>query len=209
MIVQLVGLEEDAGCYKFTSALKTSFKTLTSEVSVAGVQQVISRLREDNMGARTQADELAHLPREEILEIVITIIEMKPKPQRPPQLVAGVRTNVTSSAIEDEADAEEQPIDGWDCWSDGPVTLVSDNWTEQPRITTNTVDASVIRSAVEVGRARMNETTIIKKIKAAVLTPLRMACPSCTELLLLSFNKSHVALPLSLLSTTSSPESTG
>lgn len=30
VIVQLVGSEEDTGCYKFTSALKTAYKTLTS-----------------------------------------------------------------------------------------------------------------------------------------------------------------------------------
>lgn len=47
---------------------------------MAGVQQVVSRLRENNMGACTQADELAQLPRKETLEIVITIIEVKSMP---------------------------------------------------------------------------------------------------------------------------------
>lgn len=92
-------------------------------------------------------------------------------------------------------------MDGWEGWSDGPIAPASDGWTKLSRMSTTTVDASVIREAVKVGRACTNDFSNNKKMKTAVLTPMGMARPSNTELLLLSFNKSSGALHLSLPTT--------
>lgn len=129
----------------------------------------------------------------------------------PSKPIAGVRTGAPNIPNESEADTEEQVIDGWDGWSDSPVAPASDGWTEQPCISIVTTDASAIREAIKVGRACLNEFSNNKNIKAAVLMPLGMARSSNTELLLL-FNKSSGALPLSLPTTigdTSPQESIG
>lgn len=89
-------------------------------------------------------------------------------------------------------------MDGWDGWSDGPITPASNNWTELPCVSTTTIDEAIIKEAVSVGRACLNDDNNSKKMKAAVLTPIGIPHPSSTELILLSFNKSLGVLPLSI-----------
>lgn len=89
-------------------------------------------------------------------------------------------------------------MDGWDGWSDGPITPASNNWTELPCVSTTTIDEAIIKEAVSVGRVCLNDDNNSKKMKAAVLTPIGIPRPSSTELILLSFNKSLGILPLSI-----------
>lgn len=127
---------------------------------------------------------------EEIIEVLITLHETKPRPQRPPKSVAGAQTStVMNTSTDADATTNNQVYDRWDRWSDAPVAPASDEWTGSPYSTTPRMEASSVRSAVEVGRACLNEINN-KKLKVAILTPLGIECPSSAELLMSSFNKS-------------------
>lgn len=129
---------------------------------------------------------------------MIIITEVRPRPPRPARSVAGALPGLADTPDETETDAEGQVIDGWDGWSDGPITPASDSWTELPRVSTTTIEETIIKEAIFIGRARLNEDNNIKKLKAAVLTPMGIPRPSNTELILLTFNKSSGVLPLSI-----------
>lgn len=82
VLVQLVGTEEEARLFKYTVAIRTSWKTLAYETSTVGAQLKLLDLLDYNLGARVKEDELAQLPCDDSLDVTVSILEAGPEEQQ-------------------------------------------------------------------------------------------------------------------------------